>query len=327
MGQYLNYIVFTLVTFTVSIDLQSQTLRLVVVPDTQSALESCPEIMEKQFYWMGDNTSDIDFILHVGDVTQSNTPAEWALAWKYFEPVRGKVPYAISLGNHDFGSGRDKYADNRDSRLANKYFPLEKLKDHTPVRGAFEEGKIDNIYHTVEKEGVSWLVLALEFGPRDAVISWANEVVADHPEHKVILLTHAYMYVGDKRMDRGADWNPHNYGIGKLSGEEATNDGEEIWEKLVNVHDNFFMVFSGHVLHEGVGRLISETKQGNKVYQFLANYQRGVKGYGEGCNGYLRLVDVDLAREKISIKTYSPWLEEYLDDPNNQFEIKINKQQ
>lgn len=126
---------------------QGQALRLVILPDTQSYLESCPEIMESQFKWLAEQASDIDYVLHVGDITQDNSHSEWALASIYFDLINDKIPYAFSLGNHDFGSARGKFADVRNSQLANKYFPLEKLKSHAPVRGAFEAGRIDNTYH------------------------------------------------------------------------------------------------------------------------------------------------------------------------------------
>lgn len=318
-------IIYTIFSLLISSSVQGQNrpLRLVVLPDTQSYLESCPEIMKSQFKWISDNASSIDYVLHVGDITQSNTPVEWALASEYFDLIHGKIPYAISLGNHDFGSAPGKYADNRDSRWVNKYFPISKMKEIAGFSGAFEEGKIDNTYHKFEYEGQKWLILALEFGPRNKVLDWANEIVEMHPEHKVILLTHVYMYVGDTRQSEGDNWRPHAYGIGKDTGDDAVNDGEEIWGKLVKKHSNIIMVFSGHVLLEGYGQLVSEGDEGNKVYQFLANFQRGVKTYGNGCNGFLRIVDIDLDGKSLEIKTYSPWLDEWLRDDNHEFNFSL----
>lgn len=304
---------------------QDQTLRLVILPDTQSYLESCPEIMEAQFSWLAEQGPDIDYVLHVGDITQDNTHAEWALASVYFDLIHDKIPYAFSLGNHDFGSAPGKYADVRDSGLANKYFPLDKMKANARIEGAFEADRIDNTYHVFDHNGQSWLILALEFGPRDEVLDWANTIVENHPEHRVILLTHAYMYVGDKRQSEGDNWRAHGYGIGQDTGKKAVNDGEQIWEKLVKNHPNFFLAFSGHVLHEGYGKLISEGTHGNKVYQFLANYQRGVQGYGDGCNGYLRIVDVNLKEGTLQIKTYSPWLDQWLEDENNHLQYTLDQ--
>jgi|SRR5690554_5733698 len=305
---------------------QDQPLRLVILPDTQSYLEACPEIMEAQFNWLAGQASAIDYVLHVGDITQDNTHAEWALASTYFDLIHERIPYALSLGNHDFGSAPGKFADVRDSQLANKYMPLDKLKANAPIEGAFETDKVDNTFHVFEHNGQSWLILALEFGPRNEVLDWANSIVEEHPEHRIILLTHAYMYVGNKRQSEGDNWRAQAYGIGKDTGEKAVNDGEQIWEKLVKNHPNFLLTFSGHVLHEGYGRLVSEGTHGNQVYQFLANYQRGVKGYGDGCNGYLRIVDIH-PDQTLKVSTYSPWLDEWLEDENNNFEYDLKSEQ
>lgn len=203
-------------------------------------------------------------------------------------------------------------------------FPSGKTKVKRPIEGAFEAGMVDNTYHVFENNGQSWLILALEFGPRDEVLDWANTVVESHPEHQVILLTHAYMYVGDKRQSEGDNWRAQAYGIGNDTGEKAVNDGEQIWEKLVKNHPNFLLTFSGHVLHEGYGRLVSEGTHGNNVYQFLANYQRGVKGYDNGCNGYLRIVDINLEESDLQVKTYSPWLDEWLENENHNFQYALD---
>ncbi len=322
MGRFIVF--FIAVMFTFSLHAQDGKLRLAVLPDTQSYLESCPDIMKQQFEWLAENSENFDYVLHVGDITQGNTHAEWALSKIYFDKINDKIPYAIALGNHDMGSAPNKFADVRNSSLANKYFPKDELKKYSSVQGSFEADKIDNTYHTFNKGANKWLILSLEFGPRNEVLDWANGIVSNHPEHLVILITHAYMYVGEKRQAEGDDWRAHGYGIGKDTGKKGVNDGEEIWEKLVRKHPNFFMVFSGHVLHEGLGQLVSEGDHGNKVYQFLANYQRGVKGYGDGCNGFLRLVEIDLGKKSLITTTYSPYLNEWLNDSANDFKINLS---
>jgi len=81
-------------------------------------------------------------------------------------------------------------------------------------------------------------------------------------------------------------------------------------------------VFSGHVLNDGTGLLVSEGDHGNKVYQMLANYQNGVEGSEKGGNGFLRMISVDTKASTISVKTYSPYLDEYKTDPSQQFIFK-----
>ena len=66
----------------------------------------------------------------------------------------------------------------RDTRTFNAYFNASR---YTKVRGAFEAGKVDNIYATYEAGGVKWLVLVLELWPRQGAIDWAKTVVAANP--------------------------------------------------------------------------------------------------------------------------------------------------
>jgi len=82
------------------------------------------------------------------------------------------------------------------------------------------------------------------------------------------------------------------------------------------------MVVCGHVLNEGTGLLISEGDNGNQVYQMLANYQTGVIGSENGGNGYLRIIDIDPVREMMSIRTYSPFLNEFKTEKDQQFSFE-----
>ena len=292
--------------------------QLVLLPDTQIYVEKFPEIFKAQTEWIAENADSIAFVLHQGDITNRNIDEQWQNAVEALEILDGKVPFTFVPGNHDIGDlGK---ADTRNSELFNKYMPYEKYSKADGFGGAFERGKMDNTWHTFKAGGMKWLILSLEFGPGNKVLDWAGEVIEQHPSHKVIINTHAYMYSDNTRMslEREHSWVPQKYGLGKLTGEDAVNDGEMMWEKLVSQYPNIMMVVSGHVLHSGVGTLVSTGKNGNKVYQMLANYQVGVKGG----NGFLRIVSIDPAKQKISVKTYSPYVDQFNTDPDHQFEFE-----
>jgi hypothetical protein len=55
---------------------------------------------------------------------------------------------------------------------------------------------------------------------------------------------------------------------------------------------------------------------GNKVYMFLSDYSPL-----DGGNGYLRIYEFYPQSDKLVARTYSPYLDAYLTDPENQFEI------
>jgi hypothetical protein len=75
-----------------------------------------------------------------------------------------------------------------------------------------------------------------------------------------------------------------------------------------------FMVVNGHVLGDGTGRLVSEGVNGNKVYQMMSNYQMRNKG-----EGFLRIIDINPENETMEVISYSPYRNEYLTDPDQQF--------
>lgn len=82
-----------------------KSFEFVVLPDTQTYMEKFPEIYMKQMEWIANQGDRFSFVLHVGDVTQNNSENEWEIAKAGFSLLNGKIPYNISLGNHDMGSG------------------------------------------------------------------------------------------------------------------------------------------------------------------------------------------------------------------------------
>lgn len=295
---------------------------LALLPDTQTYTRSYPEIFEAQTNWLSKNAKDFTFVLHQGDITDNNIDEQWTVAQNAMQMLDGKIPYCFVYGNHDAGSGPKKNSDVRNTTLFNRYFPYSKFSKSSHFGGAFETGKMDNAWFEFKAAGKKWMILNLEFGPRNKVLDWATSVVSAHPQHKVIINTHAYMYSDDTRMSEAREhkWRPQSYGLGKdATGEEAVNDGEQMWEKLVSRHKNIVFVFSGHVLNDGTGRLVSTGVHGNKVYQVLANYQAGVQGTVKGGNGFLRLVTIIPKAKKVLVKTYSPYTNEYKTDNAQQF--------
>jgi hypothetical protein len=97
------------------------------------------------------------------------------------------------------------------------------------------------------------------------------------------------------------------------------NDGEGIWEKLVNRRGNIVMVLSGHVKGDGTGVLVSTTRDDTPVLQMLANYQF----LGHGGQGWLRILKFSPNERRLEVFTYSPWLGESRSEPDQQFAIDV----
>lgn len=299
----------------------SRNARFVLLPDTQYYAEKYPEVLDSQINWIAREGKGIDLVIQQGDLTQNNNDREWQIVQQAFSRLNGQVPYVLAVGNHDMGSADGRFADVRNTDRFNRFFPLEQMAKLPGFGGSFE-GKMDNAWYQIRTGRIQWLVLSLEFGPRDAVLRWADSLVTQHPKHTVILNTHSYMYSDSTRQGPGDSWRPQAYGVGKDRGDSSVNDGEQIWNKLVRKHANIRFVFSGHVLNSGLGTLVSTNDAGYPVYQMLANYQSEVKGSVRGGNGWLRILDMDFRKKTLRVRTYSPFVQKDLETPGQQFLIR-----
>ena len=133
----------------------------------------------------------------------------------------------------------------------------------------------DNNHCFFEACEMKFMVISIEFAPRNETLQWAAGVVNQHPDHRVILATHCYM---------GQESRDTVYGA---SLDINANSGEEIWQKFVRKHPNIFLVVSGHI--GGVGFQASTNDAGGKVFEMLANYQLLPHG-GDGWLRSLRFV-------------------------------------
>ena len=302
---------------------------VVLVPDTQDATRDFPKIVEKQGQWIADNKEarNIHFVLQAGDITYRNTHPEWLNAHKAFLPIReAKIPLVLVPGNHDlgpWGSSRTR------STFMNEYFSWADTSRWAKKRGYFKTSRLENTYQTFDTPWGPFLVIGVEFFPRDAVIEWADKLAKRFSDHHVILLTHAYLFHDDTRYHSAGKGDSQEawmgrYGLSKLP--EGANDGEMIWQKLVSRNPNFLFVFSGHVLGDGTGYLVSKGEQGNEVHQLMANYQTGVKpDRGPGGGGYMRLLEFMPDRQTIKVTAYSPWFDRVINEPDQSFVIRLSE--
>lgn len=299
---------------------------LVLLPDTQKYSLLYPETFVRQTQWIARNKDkyNIRYVLHLGDITDANTDIEWRNAEKAFGELDGKVPYVLATGNHDYYT-----ADNdpvwHECGL-NKYFSPSKFKNWPTFGGVMKENDTANSYHLFSAGGIDWIILALEFAPRNATVQWASQVLAKYPERTAILVTHAYLYNDGTRYNfakkkNSQYWNPHaiakKYNYPNL----PVNDGEELWQKLVR-KNSFAMVVNGHVLGSGLGFLASTNDRGKTTYQMLVNYQVRKRGG----DGYLRILEFLPDGRTVHVKSYSPLRDKYLDDASNQFSFTLDPQ-
>jgi predicted phosphodiesterase len=291
---------------------------VVVLPDTQYYSSSHPEIFAAQTRWIVEQKSarNVSVTLHVGDIVDgANDPAQWTVANSSLRLMDGLVPYVLVPGNHDSDSNRVGLIDN--------YFAPTTMQWITNTMTA---GQIENNYALVDIGPQQWLVLGLEFGPRDAVLTWADGVLKAFPTKPAIIVTHAYLYEDGTRYDvakSGLDssqpnfqrYIPQSY---YFTPKEGSNDGEEIWQKLIVPNPNVRLVFCGH--DNGAARLTSLRPDGSRVHQMLSDYQWLDDSGG---SGFLRILQFDYGQKQIRVQTYSPYLDQYMTDDANQFSLSL----
>ena len=251
---------------------EEKSFTVVLLPDTQYYSEKYPITYISQTLWIRKRLKDdnIKFAIHLGDIVQNvSRENEWINADRAMQALDGVVPYSVVPGNHDI------VLEQRDSTLYNKYFSPARFAGHKWYGGHLGKTN-DNNYCFFEAGGMKFMVISLEFAPRDATLEWAASVAKRHPDHRVIVATHCYMR-NDKRDT-----------ICATSYQLKGNSGEQMWQKLVRKQPNIFLVVSGHV--RGVGLQTSKNDAGGKVIEMLTDYQ----GLPNGGDGWLRTLRFNL---------------------------------
>lgn len=299
---------------------------LAILPDTQYYAKSYPSVFYSQTQFLANYKSSLNiaYVMHEGDVTQSNTAAEWSVASTAFQTLeKAGIGYSILPGNHDYKNN----ADNRTSFMAG-YFPVSRLSAQATFGGVYpsEPNSPHNSYSLFSAGGIDWLVLALEFGPRNQIVQWADNVLKQYPNRRAMIVTHAYLYWDNNRLDTNRTeqhGNPHDYPIANEPG--GVNDGEEMWQAWKD-NSNLQFIFCGHIYHQtlddGWGSRADLGDGGNVVHQILANYQYypNRSGYGDG---YLRLLEFMADGRTVHVRTYSPWLDRSLTSSEHDFYLTM----
>lgn len=295
---------------------------LAVLPDTQYYCKQYPDNFAAQTRWIMEQRTarNIAGVLHLGDITNSNTPEQWQVAVRALKQLDARLPLCMVAGNHDYGPGGR--CTGRDTDFSTFLPPA--FHRGRPSFGGFydrEPERVENSFHRIDAGGRKLLILCLEFGPRPDVVRWAREVVARHADRQVILVTHAFTYHNDTRYDwrkhgKKQANNPHEYEIAKAPG--GVTDGEELWQSLVAPAGNFLFTINGHVTSDGLGRLATPDAKGRSVHQMLVNFQMRPRGG----DGWLRLLEFR-PDGTLFVSDYSPTRRERNESPQNQFTLTL----
>lgn len=282
--------------------------KIALLPDTQVYANHYPEIFNDQTQWLADNfvKDDIKFTMHLGDLVDGGSEAEWKNATDSMDILdNNKVPYGATIGNHDLSNDRQDFV---------KYFGKTRAQDNP---GYIEQSNNQlNSAYTFEAEGHNFLVVFLNLDATNDDLAWAQSVVDKHPNYPTICVTHTLIGPeGDMAT------KPYTY-----KGVE-NNSPEQVWNKFISKNNQIFMTVNGH--DQGANNIVRNNDDGLEVYQYLVDYQGGTKGG----NGFLRLIELDLNDSRINHTSYSPTINDFKTDGKNnfseicEFDRRFNNQQ
>jgi Carboxypeptidase regulatory-like domain/Calcineurin-like phosphoesterase/Bacterial Ig domain len=302
---------------------QNGDFTVVLLPDTQYYSESFPSILNSQMQWIVNNavSLNIQMVLGLGDIVNNggSTP-EWVTADAAYKMLdTAHIPYFAALGNHDYDANNPRGRTSAMNNF-NRYFGPLRYQNaaYWPSpswRGSYPANSNENFFGLITINGQGYLILVLEFYPRDTSLSWAAQVIQNNPSAQVIIVTHAYEYFDDTRVSACNSFDAQYYGLG------ADNDGDAMWTKLVRQYKNIALIVSGHEIR-GAGQYAAGHRSdvaanGNLVNQILSNYQNMTNGG----NGYLRIMKFHPSTDTIDVFTYSPFLNSSIADSANQFTV------
>ncbi|WP_020575492.1 metallophosphoesterase [Actinopolymorpha alba] len=293
---------------------ERKSFTLVVIPDTQLAVQNKPELFYAQTQWILDNQKarDIRFVIHEGDIVEwPSRQSDWERAKAALRRLDGRVPYSLAVGNHDLDAWACEPAAScnpwasialdRSADYLNTYFPRSLFASWRSFGGTYPEALVDNSFFTFSAADVDWLVLSIKFNPTDDELAWADQVVAAHPDRQVIINTHEYQ-----------------------NGSTRTPIGDRIWNAVARKHATVRFILSGHYVNAGLR--VETGDLGNQVYGIQADYQTySIPNVNE--NGYLRIMRIQPQAGTVIVRTYSPYCAQtgecpaYKQDPANEFTL------
>ena len=193
---------------------------------------------------------NIAYVINTGDIVDDtpnlkDSPKQWKLASDAFAILdEAGVPYGIETGNHDVG---DFPANNYVRYL--EYFGKDRYEGKPWYGDSIDDNKCH--YDLVTVGNYDFLILYIGYGQGadDAVLNWANEVLAEYPHRNAILCTHQYLKPAD------------------LS---QAGRAEILHNTVVAKNPNVKMVLSGH--YKGTGYKWRDA-DGRQVLEVVADYQ------------------------------------------------------
>lgn len=239
-----------------------------------------PAYANYTFDWIVANktSANIKAVLQVGDLTDDGNTAQFSKVDSNYDKFdAASIPYLVVPGNHDYDGGSPN-----NSRLTTVYDTWMGPSRYTGLTyyGGNYLGSNANYYIKLDVGSKKYLVIGLEFQPRDAVLTWAQSVLDSNKNRETIVVTHGHItQYGEKAQDSSLFTN---YGL-------TGNNGVELWNNFIRKNKQIIMSLNGHyvdpccggnatVFNNNLGpfmhnRVTQTGDSGNVVHQIGYNHQ------------------------------------------------------
>jgi len=270
-----------------------------MTPDSTEPLSN--EVFDGLTDWVADNLESqrVAFVSHVGDIVDKNNRAQWALAQQMMDKLHGRVPYGITVGNHDMTSSGD-------SSLFQEVFPRARFEKFDWYLGCFENaggaakisGNNANSAQTFEAGGLKFLILHLECNAPDNVLAWADSILEQNADRRAIITTHMDLGPRDKPKSNSDYFAaPKGRMTWTKCHRDRGNSSQQMWDKCFRKHKNLFLICSGDQSRTQAMRLETTGDHGNTVHALLSDY--GAEG--------LRVMRFLPRQNLIEVRTWNPF--------------------
>jgi autotransporter-associated beta strand protein len=324
------------------------TFEMVVLPDTQyysadsywfdgssilphTGYSNLSVSFRNQTNWIVANreNKNIVFVSHLGDVVDdSSSGDQWnraVTAMNLLSAGAPDLPYGVCMGNHDYihyyylapyipnpfqpvdstdfqsRVGWDRYAST-------SWYPQGFPDPTNPGNWISNAYNNWDHYQFFSGGGYQFLHITLSDSPTSGELDWAQKVISAYPNLPTVISTHDYLQTNGVR----------------------SSVGNGIWQNLVKINPQVFMVLCGHVYGSGstpgAQDVVDLNDAGQNVLQVLSDFQN----MDYGGYGYLREMIFDTGANgagTLTVDTYTPTFPDapdaYLNDSKNAFAYNL----
>lgn len=266
------------------------------ISDTQDYALGRPDPMNAMADWLIENreAENIVFVAHTGDVVDNGT-SDWQ--WEHVNPALERIlehyPAIFASGNHDVtGSGSSRY-----------FLKQNTIISSIPEGQSFSDGA--GSYALFNAGGTDFIIVSVYWNADYGTYKEAVVVLNQYSGHTALIVTHS-------ALESDGSW---------------TGPGSRLSGSVVAVCPNVRLVLCGHYrgsvrredYYDDDGDGEGERKVVTMMYNFQGDREKGL--------GYLRLVSFDPEFRSISIRTYSPYYDDfnYFDDDADKDEFIIEQ--